>query len=239
MSKGIELMKSLSAQEKAKLFDKIAENYYNVNFGSFNKSQIDLLMFSIYLDKLIESGQSFDDYEMSKQLGITQATVRQLKVKKQLIYPREYKWYDSFIEYSKNAVFDNADRIVISIPDPNVYLELQQAIEALGGFVEVQLNSKLLKIPPGYFIELLLHICKLEKNLDEKEIKVLKKSFIKNLNENFKEESKLVEKFTEKSFLTKLKKDGLKIVLDMFAQRIPNNWAEMSALIEKIIELLL
>ncbi len=224
MSKGIELMKSLSAQEKAKLFDKIAENYYNVNFGSFNKSQIDLLMFSIYLDKLIESGQNFDDYEMSKKLGITQATVRQLKVKKQLIYPREYKWYDAFIEYSKNAVFDNADRIVISIPDPNVYLELQQAIEALGGFVEVQLNSKLLKIPPGYFIELLLHIYQLEKKLNEKEMKTLKKDFIKNLNERSQKDSELNEKFTEKSFLTKLKKAGISLGLEAIEKTIPGGW---------------
>lgn len=224
MSKGIELMKSLSAQEKAKLFDKIAENYYNVNFGSFNKSQIDLLMFSIYLDKLIESGQSFDDYEMSKQLGITQATVRQLKVKKQLIYPREYKWYDAFIEYSKNAVFDNSDRIVISIPDPNVYLELQQAIEEMGGFVEVQLNSKLLKIPPGYFIELLLHIYQLEENFGEREIKKIKRDFIKNLNERSQKESELNEKFTEKSFLTKLKKGGFSLGLKAIEEAIPGGW---------------
>lgn len=224
MSKGIELMKSLSAQEKAKLFDKIAENYYNVNFGSFNKSQIDLLMFSIYLDKLIESGQNFDDYEMSKQLGITQATVRQLKIKKQLIYPREYKWYDSFIEYSKNVVFDNSDRIVISIPDPNVYLELQQEIEKLGGFVEVQLNSKLLKIPPGYFIELLLHIYQLEKNLNKKEMETLKKDFIKNLNERSQKDSELNEKFTEKSFLTKLKRGGISLGLEAIEKTIPGGW---------------
>ena len=198
--KVLEIMKSLSAQEKAKLFDVIAENYYNVNFGSFSKSQMDLLMFSIYLDRLIESGRPFDDYSISKQLGVTQATVRQLKIKKQLIYPREYKWYEAFIEYSKNAVFDNNDRIVISIPDPNVYLELQQAIEEMGGFVEVQLNSKLLKIPPGYFIELLLHIYQLEKNLDEKETKKLKKEFLKNLNEN----SQKGTEFNEESFLTNL-----------------------------------
>lgn len=139
-----EILNLWTQEEKAKKFDEIALNYYNVNFGNFSKSQIDLLMFSIYLDKLIETNQNFDDYSLSKQLGIVQSSIRQLKKKKQLIYPRDYKWYEAFLEYCQNAQFDKSDRIVINIPDPNVYIELQNAIEEIGGYVEVQLNSILL-----------------------------------------------------------------------------------------------
>lgn len=220
-SEGLLFVKSLPKEEKAKLFDCIVDEYYNVNFGHFSKSQIDLLMFSIYLDKLIDTGQNFDDYTISKQLGILQSTVRQLKKKKQLIYPRNYKWYESFLEYSKNAVFDNSGRIVISIPDPNVYLELQHAIEELGGYVEIQLNSKLLKIPPGYYIELLLRINQLDNECDEKEALKLKANFIKKLNKRYLEDEKLEGEFTDKTFLTKLKEQGLEIGLDILKDMIP------------------
>ena len=47
-------MQSLPVKEKADLFDKIAEMYYDSNFGQSSKSQIELLMFSVYLDKMID-----------------------------------------------------------------------------------------------------------------------------------------------------------------------------------------
>lgn len=220
-SEGLLLIKSLPAEEKAKMFDQIADKYYNVNFGCFSKSQIDLLMFSFYIEKLIDAGRNFDDYTISKQLGVVQSTVRQLKKKKQLIYPRNYKWYEVFLEYSKNAVFDGSGRIVINIPDPNVYLELQHAIEDLGGYVEIQLNSKLLKIPPGYYIELLLRIYQLDGTFDVKEAKKLKADFIKELNRRYLEKEKLDSEFTDKTFLTKLKENGFEIGLDILKDMIP------------------
>ena len=85
--------------EKAKMFDEITAHYYNHNFGSFSKSDIDLLMFKFFLEKEIENNvngdnlldyNSVSDYEISKKLGITQQRVRTLKIKKQLIYPTEY-----------------------------------------------------------------------------------------------------------------------------------------------------
>ena len=51
-------VKILTDSEKAELFDKIAANYYDTNFGSFSKSQMDLLMFSIYIDKLIDKNEN-------------------------------------------------------------------------------------------------------------------------------------------------------------------------------------
>lgn len=221
MNSGFQFMKSLSKAKKAELFDQIAENYYDANFGTFSKSQMDLLMFSQYLDALIDAERKFDDYTVSKQLGIVQSSVRQLKKKKQLIYPKDYKWYKAFLEYSQNATFDNFGRIVISIPDPNVYIELQQAIEELGGYVEVQLNSKLLKIPPGYYIKLLLKIYELDSGENEKEIEKFKKEFIRRLNKKYREAEKLAEDLTEKSIGTKLKTAGLEIGIDILKDMIP------------------
>ena len=72
------------AQEKAKAFDKIAEVYYNRNFGSISKSDFDVLMFSIYIERLLEKDESdmdsYSDYELSKQLGITQSKIKNLNI---------------------------------------------------------------------------------------------------------------------------------------------------------------
>lgn len=78
-------------EEKIKNFDKLAEHYYNTNFGTVPKSDIDLLMFSFYLDHLIIECSDKDfvldynkasDYVISKTLGITQQKVKNLKVLK-------------------------------------------------------------------------------------------------------------------------------------------------------------
>ena len=220
-SYGLQFIKNLSPEKKAKLFDRIADEYYNVNFGTFSKSQIDLLMFSIYLDELIEAGECFDDYTLSKQLGIVQTSVRQFKKKKQLIYPRDYKWYEVFLKYNENAVFDGRGRIVINIPDSDVYLELQHAIEEIGGYVEVQLNPKLLKIPPEYYIELLLKIHQTDNRSDVKSTEKIKRDFIKKLNECYLKDNELNCEFTNKTFLTKLKEIGLKIGLDILMDVLP------------------
>lgn len=41
--------------DKAGAFDKIAEMFYDKNFSSATKTEIELLMFSIYMDATIES----------------------------------------------------------------------------------------------------------------------------------------------------------------------------------------
>lgn len=80
-----------SLEDKAKAFDMLAQNYYFGNFGTMQKSDFDLLMFSIYLERILEKSEdeieTFSDYELSKLLGITQSRVSTLKVKKQLRYP--------------------------------------------------------------------------------------------------------------------------------------------------------
>ena len=228
---GLAFVRSLSAKEKAEMFDQIAKEYYDGNFGNFSKSQIDLLMFSLYLDKLLDAEQNFEDYTVSKQLGILETSVRQLKKKKQLVYPRDYKWYEAFLRYSEHAVVDQAGRIVISIPDPNVYLELSHAIEEIGGYVEVQLNAKLLKIPPGYYMELLLRIYQQEQALDPAQAQKMRDAFIKKLNKQYLGEDALEQTLTQKTLLTQLKEGGLEIALDVLKSMISDKSQIASSLL--------
>ena len=178
--------------EKAKMFDEITEHYYNRNFGSFSKSDMDLLMFKFFLEKGIGNNvngdnlldyNSVSDYEISKKLGITQQRVRTLKIKKQLIYPTEYDWQKSLATLLKNARFDKeSQKVILSIPDPNLLIEIQNYVEKHGGYVATQFNRKLLQIRIEYFIELavLVH----ENEHTKKEIIKLLKKHIKDSNKN-------------------------------------------------------
>lgn len=160
-------------KSKAKAFDLIAQNYYFGNFGTMQKSDFDVLMFSIYLERILEQSEedmnAYSDYELSKLLGITQSRVSRLKVKKQLKYPYTgFDWKRSFQRVSKNARYENG-KIKIHIPDKNLFLELQNAIEKEGGYVEIQLNSKLLQVSPEYFVDLMAAVS------EEKDRKIIRK----------------------------------------------------------------
>lgn len=111
---------------KAEAFDKIAELFYNCNFGSTSEADIETLMFSIFIERILkedgpENFKSYSDYTLSKALCITQARVSNLKVRKELVYPYEdFSWKKSFELVSKKATFENG-KIKIYIPDKKLF----------------------------------------------------------------------------------------------------------------------
>ena len=148
-----------SEKEKANAFDQIAEQYFMCNFGSMSKADFDVLMFSIYLDRILENSEadlnSYSDYKLSKLLGITQSRISSLKVKKELKFPYAgFDWKQSFLRISENARYENG-KIKINIPDKNLYIEIKNFIESNGGFVDTQLSSSLLQISPEFYLNLL------------------------------------------------------------------------------------
>ena len=68
---------------KIKAFDKIAEKFYYGNFGSTSKADVETLMFSLYIEQILEKEQdnmvAYSDYSLSKALGITQSKISNLK----------------------------------------------------------------------------------------------------------------------------------------------------------------
>ncbi len=172
-------------EEKIRLFDEIADCFYNANFGQLSKADMELMMFRFYIEKMISDNQNADgtidyqkcsDYKISKDLGITQQRVRNLKIKNQLTHPIEYDWKLAFAKLTENARYDNCSRkVIINIPDPNLALEIQNFIEDSGAYVEKQLNSKILQIRAEYYLDL---IVALEPEQNKKKIvKALKKQF--------------------------------------------------------------
>ncbi len=52
-------------EKKAEAFDKIAEMFYDRNFGATSKSEIELLMFSILMDGMIHKYSNGDVLDMN------------------------------------------------------------------------------------------------------------------------------------------------------------------------------
>lgn len=151
---------------------------YSRQFGSFNKSDYEVLMFTAYLDSLDDSDEVLD-YDISLKLGITESKVRSLREKSQLRYPREIHWEDKLTTAIKRGTYDSVQKMItITIEDPSVRNKIRNVIESKYGTVNLSLNSKQLVLPIESF--LILAACA-EENTDEvlkKLNKELKKSKI-------------------------------------------------------------
>lgn len=224
-------------QAKIKAFDLIAENYFYQNFGTMQKADLDVLLFSVYIEQILKKSEedmsAYSDYRLSKLLGITQNRIASLKEKKELKYPFEgFDVKTSFERILKNANYENG-KIRIYIPDRNLFLELKHIIEQNGGIVDVQLNTTLLQVTPDAFINLLIA---LSEGVEQEEIKkklkgiivqngkkceetvkyIEAKSFGENLKEGFKERGAefiimLLEELIGISSITNVAKAAIKL----------------------------
>ena len=147
---------SWSIEEQARGFKRIAEEFYRHNFGRMGKADIEVLLFSIYLEYLLKNGLDYDDYTLAIQLGIPEPRVRTLKVKKELRYPYpEYDWKKAFAERIPHAKYDDKKALVkVSITDPNVRRDVEHYIDSRNWYSEYQLNVKLLQMRVDQFVEL-------------------------------------------------------------------------------------
>lgn len=165
---------------KAEAFDKLADLYYQHNFGSIQKSDIDLLMFHLYLN----GAEELSDYEISKNLGITQQRVRNLRVKRQLKYAPNFDWKAKFAELLvKTGNYDEKTRRVsLPVTDPNLFIEIENVLEGLGGFIDYQLNKKILTLRVEYYLELVAETIKDEEKRQEVKRMLKKRSGNKSLD---------------------------------------------------------
>ena len=149
-----------------------------------SKTDMETLMFSIYIEQILKKGDkdfsAYSDYTLAKQLGISQTKVSNLKVRKQLQYPRDYDWRESFKAISDRARYENG-KISIQIPDINLYYDIKNEIEEKGGFVEVTLNRTLLVIPLNWFLDFMAEVAADEKDRNKIRKEVQSGSAVRNL----------------------------------------------------------
>lgn len=177
-------------EQKIAAFDKIADMMFDRNFGSASKSEIELLMFSEYMEAMIEKYKIGDstvinydacsDYEIGKALGIPQEKVRTLKVKKQARYPRNFEWKNYLQAIKDSIVYDSQKgKIIIPIKDPNLYNEIRNFIEKNDGYIEITRGNNYIQIRPEYFFMLIYKSTDSEKDKEK-----IRKAFVKKLKEH-------------------------------------------------------
>ncbi len=192
-------------EEKAVAFEEISSCYFQRNFGTMSKSDFETLMFSIYIGHCISKNLPFDDYTLSKGLGITQSRVRALKVRKELKYPEKcFEWKNNFISSISNARYDGGKRLVkLHISDVNVLIELRYFMEEHGWYNEYQLNPKIFQCRADIFIEL----CRA---LDDTGVPELPQVAVEKLKELEKQAIQGKEKSALQEIASGALEDGLK-----------------------------
>ena len=135
---------------------------FSKRFGSLTKTDYETLMFSIYLDLL---DRPVRDYDISQELGIVESKVRTLRVRSQLLYPRELDWKKELANALNHGHYEESNHtITIVLEDPSVQNLLRNEIEKAYGVVNFSLNPKHLSLPvEGY----LLLASRCEDNPDE------------------------------------------------------------------------
>lgn len=166
MARGVQI-------DKDKLFTRIEEaELFSKHFGSFTKSDYEVLMFTIFLDSMDDEVR---DYDISIALGITESKVRTLRVKSQLLYPRELKWVEQLTSALDHGLYVDG-MITITLENPSVRNMIRNEVESKYGTVNISLNSKQLVLPVESY--LLLAACA-EKDTDTV-LQELNKQFIKD-----------------------------------------------------------
>ena len=150
------MKKDFSTKEKEAAFNLISARYFVRNFGMMSKADYETLLFHIYIEHLLNNGLCFDDYSISKELGISQTKVRALKTRKELQYPHKgFVWQKAFAEDVKKAVYEENTRSVsIPIDDVNVLTELRYYLETNGWYDTRMLNPKVFNCRLDFFLKL-------------------------------------------------------------------------------------
>ena len=167
------------AAEKAAAFDMIARRYFDRNFGTMSKTDFETLLFHIYMEHLLSHKEKFDDYTVSKALGISQSKVRNLKMRKELQYPHQdpdgLDWKNAFVKALDTAVYDKETHLVsMLISEPVVMVELRYFLESNGGFDVRTLNSKQFACRVDHLVMLFEKLSEENVELEDEQKKKLK-----------------------------------------------------------------
>ncbi len=203
ISNGVELLDSYFSDEedrktfKAEAFERLEELFFDRNFGATSKSEIELMMFDIFMKAMIDKNNTdgvlnyneCSDYAIGKYLGITPEKVRSLKLKKQARYPEKFDWKKSLEEIKERIRYDQEkNRIVIPMPDPNLYNEIRNYIENNNGYIEIQRGNNVLQIRPDCYFDLLY----MTENEDNK--KKLQNAIVKKFKKQNEEQGEIFDK---------------------------------------------
>lgn len=178
---------SLFADDKD--FLEIASHYYNKNFGTMSKSELDLLMFKIFYDGLKNKNDdsSLTDVALAIELGITKQKVKSLKERMFLKYSSDsdFDWKREMRDCISNSSVEYDERtgkFTILVSDPRFGYAVEDFLESNRLISDYAHNSKLLILSRRAFVFLAYESCD-----DAEKRRRLEDCFTKTLNEERKQ----------------------------------------------------
>lgn len=178
---------SLFADDKD--FLEIASHYYNKNFGTMSKSELDLLMFKIFYDGLKNKNDdsSLTDVALAIELGITKQKVKSLKERMFLKYSsdNDFDWKKEMRDCISNSSVEYDERtgkFTILVSNPRFGYAVEDFLESNRLISDYAYNSKLLILSRRAFVFLAYESCD-----DAKKRRELEDYFMQALNEGRKQ----------------------------------------------------
>lgn len=178
---------SLFADDK--YFLEIASHYYNKNFGTMSKSELDLLMFKIFYDGLKSKNDdsSLTDVALAIELGITKQKVKSFKERMFLKYSsdNDFDWRREMRDCISNSSVEYDERtgkFTILISNPRFGYAVEDFLETNKLITDYAHNSKLLILSRRAFVFLVYESCD-----DAEKRQELEDCFTQALNEEKKQ----------------------------------------------------
>ena len=183
-----------SEQEKIALADDILPLFLNKNFGTVQKTEIELVVFHHYLKHCKSLNTSVSDLNVGKQLGITPARVRNMKLKDYLHQDDDDSiWKQELLKQMNETSFEIRGKdILFVIRDVTLMTELRNFLEENGFVNEYSLNPNLFSCS----VDVMLKMWAI---LSGKDPNIVSKTLVDYIDENnkqkLKENSKIFEIF--------------------------------------------
>lgn len=100
----------ITPEQALNTFEILARGYYNRNFGTMAKSEIDLVMFQCFENAARRSNSALTDYELSCKLALTPQRIQNFRTKGALRNGFAHDWVDSFLQVLNRGTYEMIDR---------------------------------------------------------------------------------------------------------------------------------
>lgn len=203
-------------EDMVNAFRELEDLYFNHNFGSFSKTQMDTLMFRFYYTAVVKkvkqnnqdkSEFAYSDYKIGSALGLTPSRVRNLRLRMDLAYPDDdFDWKAELVALmsAKENLHIENEWLLVTVTNPNLFNAIKDAIEENHGYVDITLNSSLLRVKQSAVLSL-LEIVAGKETIDQ---------FQRDCKKIIREESNLSDKLKN---VVEYGDAGLSIATNLFA----------------------
>lgn len=213
---------AIPEKSKSKALDFILENVLKLGFGTLNKSDLDLVIFTCIFKNLNKENQN--EIYLSRTLQIPKNKIRSLMEKMHLKYVR-LNSKDAISIFQEKCEYASITSNFIDIPinDIRVKYEIENIMEESNILLHSQLNSKIFRLRIADFFELMITFeTILNDSLKRPD---LEKKLIKTLLESIKKDKKFESKFekskTIEDIKSKLVSDGVSVGISLLCSAIP------------------